>query len=391
MSIALGLMSGTSADGVDAALIEVRGEAPDELTWSLVAHSCEPHPPALRVRIHDAAAAGSSEELCTLHAELGDAFAEAALRLMARADVAASAVEVVGSHGQTFWHRPPAGVTGGATLQLGDAARLAARTGIDVVSDFRSADVAAGGHGAPLVPWPDQTLFALPDRARVLLNVGGMANLTWVPPRGGSEAPLAFDTGPGNAWLDTTAALATQGERSCDLDGRLAAAGRADPELLAVLLRDAFFETPPPRSTGREHFGAGAVEALARERRLVPGRPDEGWPDLLATLTALTARTAADAIRLWVAPRPIAEVVVTGGGAHNPTLMAALAGALAPMPVAAGPSVLGPAADAREAIAFALLGWAHLRGLPGNVPSVTGAEGPRVLGSFTPAPRPEGR
>jgi anhydro-N-acetylmuramic acid kinase len=233
-------------------------------------------------------------------------------------------------------------------------------------------------------------LLASPDGPRTVLNVGGMANLTWLPARGAPGEVVAFDTGPGNVLLDAAATLASGGGSRCDEGGALAAAGRVDPTLLARLRNDPFFREPPPRSTGRERFGPSLVQALARERGLEPGG-GAGWPDLLATLTELTAVTVAEAIERWVRPRDPGEIVVTGGGARNPSLVRALAGAAARVPVVSGEARLGPLSAAREAAAFALLAWAHLRGIPGNVPSVTGALGPRVLGSLTPAPPDGGR
>lgn len=385
MTLALGIISGTSADGIDAALLELGGDAPDGLEWRLVLHRTLAHPAGIRDRILEATRSGTPAGLTDLHAELGEAFAAAALALLDEADIEAAEVEVIGSHGQTLWHRPPTAERRGATLQLGDPATIAALTGVPVVADFRTADMAAGGHGAPLVPWADRVLLAHPDRSRVLLNVGGMANLTWLPPRGDAELPVAFDTGPGNVLLDAAAVSATAGTARCDTNGEFARAGAVDEALLERLLADPFFAERPPRSTGRERFGPVLVEALAAERGLERGVA-AGWPDLLATLVELTARSVTDAIHGWVAPRAVDEVVVTGGGAHNPALMDAFARALDPAPVRSGPEALGPLADAREAMAFALLGWAHLRGIPGNVPSVTGASEPRLLGSLTPAP-----
>jgi anhydro-N-acetylmuramic acid kinase len=394
VSLVLGLLSGTSADGVDAALLDVEGLPPDGVDWRLVAHETTPHDDALRARILEAMRRGGPQSLCALHVELGEVFGRAARGLLDRAGVAPEAVEAVGSHGQTVWHRPPAAGLRGASLQLGDPATIAAVTGLPVVSDFRAADLAAGGHGAPLVPWPDRVLLSRPQGPRVVLNVGGMANLTWLPPRGAGDDVLAFDTGPGNALLDAAAALATGGRLRCDEGGKLAATGRVDEALFAELSADPFFREPPPRSTGRERFGPELVERLAERRGLEVGAaaegPSETWSDLLATLSALTAWSVADALALWVRPRDLGEVLVTGGGARNPALVVALAGALSEIfegvPVSVGADVLGPMADAREAAAFALLAWAHLRGIPGNVPSVTGADGPRVLGSLTPPP-----
>lgn len=386
----VGLMSGTSVDGIDAALLAVEGTPPDGVAWRLEAFRTAGFDPERRARILEAMAHGTPATLTDLHADLGEWFAEAVHALLDEAGVDPGQVAAVGSHGQTLWHRPPAGEGRGATLQLGCPATLAARTGIAVVSDFRTADVAAGGHGAPLVPWPDRVLLAADDRARIVLNVGGMANLTWLPPRGRHESVVAFDTGPGNVLLDAAVELATGGAERFDDGGRRAAAGRVDPDLLGELLDDPFFRQPPPRSTGRERFGPALVRALARRRGLAGGT--DGWDDLLATLTALTAETVADAVARHVVPRPVGEVVVAGGGARNPALVAALERALGvrnlAVPVRTGARALGLDPDAREACAFALLAWAHLEGHPGNLPEVTGAAGPRVLGSHTPAPRP---
>lgn len=387
----VGLMSGTSVDGIDAALVAIAGTPPDAVVWRLEAFHTRAFDAARRARILAALCAGTPATLTALHADLGEWFAEAVTALLDEAGVAHTEVAAIGSHGQTVWHTPPGPDARGATLQLGDPATLAARTAIAVVSDFRSADVAAGGQGAPLVPWPDRVLLAVPDRARVLLNIGGIANLTWVPPRGDATPPVAFDTGPGNVLIDAAAALASGGRERFDAEGRRAASGSVDGRLLAELLGDLFYDVAPPRSTGREYFGVALVEALAARRGLVVGA-EAGWADLLATLTALTAVSVADAIARWVRPRAVDEVVVAGGGAHNVALVDALRVALAERgvdaPVHTGAQALGVDPDAREAVAFALLAWAHLEGVAGNVPSCTGASGPRVLGSLTPAPRP---
>ncbi|MBT8335148.1 MAG: anhydro-N-acetylmuramic acid kinase [Gemmatimonadetes bacterium] len=377
-------MSGTSMDGVDVALLDRRAEG----AWRLAAFATTAYSEGRRRRLLDAISAGSAESLTGLHADLGEWFAEAVLGLLARADVDPGDIEAIGSHGQTVWHRPPRSDRRGATLQLGDPATLAARTGIGVVSDFRTADMAAGGQGAPLVPWPDRELFSVEGRTRVVLNVGGMANLTWLAPRGAEAAPVAFDTGPGNVLIDAAAERVSEGGERCDRDGIRAARGTVDRELLAALRAHAFYDRPPPRSTGREEFGAPLVDALVRERGIAAD--SSAGDDLIATLTALTAVTVAEAMARWVRPRPIDEVVVAGGGVHNPTLMAWLREALGAegidAPLRTDARALGMDPDAREAAGFAVLAWAHRDGLPGNLPSVTGASGPRVLGSWTPAP-----
>jgi anhydro-N-acetylmuramic acid kinase len=381
-----GLMSGTSLDGIDAALVELTGDvlAPD---WSVRAFLDVPYSNAQRHAIHDAIVAGTAAGLCRLHADLGEWFADAALRVCGAAGVAPEQVAVLGSHGQTVWHEPPASGRRGATLQLGCAATIAERTGIPVVSDFRTRDVAAGGEGAPLVPWADRALFSQPGRRRVLQNIGGMANLTWLPPRGSAEPLLAFDTGPGNALIDAAVELATEGRETFDRDGAWAERGLVDEPLLDELLAHPFLQREPPKSTGREVFGRPFVEQLAA--RLRPA-DRAAWAALIATLTELTARSIAHSIERWLLPRGVDEVVLTGGGAYNLSLVRRLAARLAPLPVRSEASALGIDPAGKEAIEFAALAWAHLRGAPGNVPEATGAIGPRVLGSYTPgrsAPR----
>ncbi|HEU0079905.1 MAG TPA: anhydro-N-acetylmuramic acid kinase [Longimicrobiaceae bacterium] len=376
----VGLMSGTSLDGVDAALVEIDGEGVEDVRFRLVHWLTAPFDAARREAIHGAILAGSAERLCGLHADLGEWLAEAVVRVCDEAGVPRGRVDAVGSHGQTVWHRPPAAGVRGATLQLGDPATIAERTGIAVVSDFRTRDMAAGGQGAPLVPWVDRLLFSLPDRARALQNIGGIGNVTWVPPRGSPESVLAFDTGPGNALMDTAVEIATGGRMTYDRDGRLGAQGEVDEALLADLLRHPYFAAEPPKSTGREEFGRPFVE------RLVAATAPEGdrdWLDLVATLTELTARSIADAYRRWIVPRGVEQVVLTGGGARNPTLVRRIRSLLDPLEVVGG-EVLGVDPECKEAVAFAVLAWAHLRGIPANVPAATGAAGPRVLGSLTP-------
>lgn len=376
----VGLMSGTSLDGVDAALVEVDGSGTEDVSVRLLGALTLPYGDERRAAIHDGIVAGTAESLCGLHAEVGEWMAEAVARVCADAGVDVASVDAVGSHGQTVWHRPPAGGRRGATLQVGDPATIAERTGRPVVSDFRSRDVAAGGHGAPLVPWVDALLFALPDRARALQNLGGIGNVTRVPPKGSGEPVWAFDTGPANAPVDAAVEIATGGRHRFDVDGRLAARGRVDEALLAELLRHPYFAAEPPKSTGREAFGRPFVERLVEA---VGPEGDEDWMDLVATLTELAARSVADAYRRWVLPRGIDEVVLSGGGARNPVLAGRIRELLAPLPVVDG-GTLGIDPDFKEAVAFAVLAWAHLRGIPANLPSATGAAGPRVLGSLTP-------
>lgn len=368
-----GVLSGTSMDGADVIVMEIRDE------WRVLAFETRPWPLALREEIREGCRAGSARALAALHVRLGEAFAEAVLTVLDEAGIAPDEIAALGSHGQTLWHIPPTAEGRGASLQMGDPATLAERTGIPVVSDFRARDVAAGGHGAPLVPWSDRILFHRPGQGRALQNLGGMGNVTYLPPDGDPEGVLAFDTGPGVALLDGAVRRATKGRLPWDTDGAMAFRGREDPDLLRELMEDPFFRMPPPRSTGREYFGDGYLEDL-----VVRLRPHgmEAWNDLVATLTALTAESVAAAYRDFLPG--VDEVVLTGGGARNPALVQRLERALDPLPVQTGAEALGMDPDAREAACFAMLAWAHLEGLPGNVPQATGAAGPRVLGSFTP-------
>jgi anhydro-N-acetylmuramic acid kinase len=377
--LVIGLMSGTSLDGIDAALVELDGGVED-LSWRLRGFFELPYSVAQRHAIHDGIVNGGAASLCRLHADLGEWFADAVLRLCRGQDIATDAVTVIGSHGQTIWHEPPRDGQRGSTLQLGCAATIAERTGIQVVSDFRTRDVAAAGEGAPLVPWVDRLLFAHATRRRVLQNIGGMANLTWLPPRGSADAALAFDTGPGNALMDAAIELATDGQHTYDREGTFADAGSVNEELLAELLAHPFLGREPPKSTGREVFGRPFVQALVDRVR---PEGTEAWASLVCTLTELTARSITDALERWVLPKGVDEVVITGGGALNPSLVRRIRSRLT-VPVIADAAALGIEPAAKEAVAFAVLAWAHLLNVPGNVPEATGAAGPRVLGSLTP-------
>jgi anhydro-N-acetylmuramic acid kinase len=328
-------------------------------------------------------------EDCRLGVDVGAWLADAAAALLADAGIARAQVRLIASHGQTLWHEP-----GHSTWQTGDARVIAERLGVDVVSDFRARDMAAGGQGAPLVPVADALLFADRGRWRLLQNLGGIGNVTVVPPwaaatdaPGGAD-PLAgvraFDTGPGMAVIDL---LARRADPSLpyDVDGRLAAAGRADDSVVDRLLADPYFVAPPPKSTGRELFGADYADRLGAMCRAE--RPDATAADLVATAVELTARSVADAYARF-APEPATEVLVSGGGARHPGVLAALTHALAaavrPVTVRRFDDVYFDG-EAKEAVAFALLGYLHEARRPGNVPGATGARGPRVLGALTPA------
>jgi anhydro-N-acetylmuramic acid kinase len=368
--IVIGLLSGTSADGTDAALCEIAGHGENT---GLVARAfvTTSFPRPLRERIYRLAQADASE-LTDLDVMLGEAFADGARAVAAAAGVAMSDVDLIGSHGQTAVHHPRSAGRLGATLQIGEAAVIAERTGCPVISDFRVRDVAAGGEGAPLVPLVDHLLFRKPDRRRALQNIGGIANVTLVSDR--LEDLVAFDNGPGNMPLDTVARAASHGREAFDRDGARAARGDIDEGLLTELHRHPYLSQKLPKSTGRETFGRDFVYPLLT-------RYHNRHDDLLATLTRFSAEAIARSYREMLPAMPD-EVFVSGGGALNPTLMRHLAELLAPIPVATS-TPLGVDPEAKEAIAFAVLANQTLFGAPGNIPAVTGATGPRVLGKIS--------
>ncbi len=367
-----GLMSGTSIDGIDVALVEVDGAAPDAAV-RLRAFATRPFAPDERERVF-ALLRAETRAICDGNAWLGERFA-AALDLVRPSLGAGERIDLVGSHGQTVWHQPPSQLPSGgtaSTLQLGEPAVIAARSGAIVVGDFRVADVALGGEGAPLVPWVDWRLFRAPGRRRCLQNIGGIANVTLVTE---DFARLrAFDNGPGNVMIDALAPAASAGADAIDRDGAWSARGAVQPDLLADLLADPYLQTPPPKSTGRERYGREAALAWAG------AHADRRPADLLATAVAFTAHAIADSYRRFLAGA-VDEVLVSGGGAHNRTLMAELARLLAPAPVRAFREA-GIDADAKEAVAFALLAVECVAGRSANVPHVTGARGPARLGKI---------
>lgn len=385
-----GLMSGTSADGVDAALIEVEAtNAPLRPAVSILAHVTAPFPDDLRARLFRLFDADTArvDEITEMNALLGVVYADAVRTVAQAAGVPLSQIDLIGSHGQTIHHLPPRPPERrrGSTLQIGDPAVIAEETGIDVISHFRGRDMAAGGQGAPLVPYPDWILFGKAGSLRAVQNIGGIGNVTVLPASDRLGEVLAFDTGPGNMVIDALVRLATDGKSHADWDGKIAAQGSADPVWVADLMNDPFFRQPPPKSTGREAYG----EAFSRRLWEKGREAGMGAADLIATATLWTARSIAEQYRRWIpqarsAAGPPLEVVVAGGGARNPILMRMLKEELAPASVRVSDE-LGVPADAREAAAFALLAWAALRGIPGNVPEATGSKGPRPLGSFTPA------
>ncbi len=394
----IGLMSGTSADGVDACLVEIGAYAPDSsprIPCDIQAFHTVPYSSEVRSRV---LGVNTVEDACALNFELGEVFAEAALQLCGKAGVKPDQVYAIGSHGQTICHM--ADRQDRSTLQIGEPAVIAQRTGITTVADFRPRDIAAGGCGAPLVPAADFMLLANDQRDRVALNIGGIANVTIMPAGRGIDGVVAFDTGPGNMVIDALMDLMTRGRESFDRDGAAAARGEVCRDLLTELLREGYFHREPPKSTGRERFGRPYAQQLLEAGRS-RGLSDD---DIIATATALTVksivrsvRAKAPATRVWdtnvasvsQTPGPFPpEMVMSGGGVRNETMMHMLRQSLSGMKVMTSDR-LGIPADAKEAVAFAILAYLTLAGRPGNVLGATGAKERVVLGKIIPGRRTE--
>ncbi len=373
-SVYIGLMSGTSLDGITAAAVRF-GESDGRIQAELLGFTVESYSPERRDRLKRAMQGGTPAEYCRLHYDLGGWLADAAIAVLAEAGVSRSSVRAIASHGQTVWHEP-----GHSTWQLGEAAVIAERTGIDVIADFRSRDIAAGGQGAPLVPVADLLLFSAPGEWRALQNIGGIGNVTLVPPAGDASAARAFDTGPGVVVIDGVVQRLVP-NAAYDADGRLASAGRPIDSVVDAALRAPYFSSPPPKSTGRELFDAAYIDKLIADCR--SARPDATTEDIIATAVSLTARSIGDAYSRFIA-EPVSETVISGGGAKNPALVSAIREAVAPVRVRQFDELFFDG-EAKEAVAFALMAYLHVNGKPGNVPRATGARGPRVLGKLTPA------
>ena len=386
--LVLGLMSGTSADGIDVALVRVtdslRGSpaAPRAL---LVNFAAFPYPPAVREAVLRLAngAATSTREISQLNFRLGELFADAALRACRKFRVAPSRIALIGSHGQTLYHQgapsPFLGARISSTLQLAEPAVIAERTGITTIADFRPADIAAGGQGAPLVPFVDYLLYRHPRRGRVALNIGGIANVSVLPAAAQPKNVFAFDTGPGNMIIDALASHFTRGRLRYDRDAQLARRGHLLPELLNELLAHPFFRMPPPKTAGREEFGTPYVERLiahAKRRRIRPA-------DLIHTATAFTAVSIARALRDFVFPRAqVNDLIISGGGARNPLLVAYLVALLPSLKIISADE-FGVPGDAKEAFAFAILAYEAFHRHANNLPSATGARHSAIMGKIS--------
>lgn len=380
-TLVVGLMSGTSLDGISAAVVAFRER--DGRVYADLRHFAQrAYGDEARARLAAAMHGASAQEYCRLHADLGTWLGDAAHDAMQGAGVSPHDVHAVASHGQTLWHEP-----GHSTWQIGDAARIAERTGCAVISDFRTRDMAVGGQGAPLVPMADMLLFAHDTEWRALQNIGGIGNVTLVPPRvlHDTEPVRAFDTGPGVVILDgVTQRLFGQ---PFDRDAAIAETGRVLEPVVEALLALPFLHAAPPKSTGRELFTPAFIDDFIARCRTAGG----GDADVVATAAAFTAETIAAQYAMWLPVMPV-DCVVSGGGARHPFLLRCLEVALTrhaertgrAMPAVQHFDTLFFDAEAKEAVAFALLGYLHLIGRPGNVPSATGARVPRVLGALTP-------
>jgi anhydro-N-acetylmuramic acid kinase len=400
--LVLGLMSGTSADGIDVALAQISG-APPNLNAKLLHHTSINFPPALRKEILRAAEQQSisAGELSQLDFRLGEIFAEAALTACKRFRIATKRIALIGSHGQTIFHQgepvPYLGRPTASTLQIGEPSIIAARTGITTIADFRPADIALGGQGAPLVPYADYLLYRHAKLGRVSLNLGGIANITVLPANAKPSDVFAFDTGPANMLIDALVAHFTHGHQRYDKNAAIAQTGRSIPALLDELMQDPYLKQRPPKSTGREYYGRAYIQkvlALGRRHRAKPA-------DLIRAATIFTALSVVDALNRFVLPRhKIHQLIVSGGGARNPLILAQLTALVGAQHVAPHlgkiqplskikllpSSELGVPTDAKEAFAFALLAYETFHRRPANLPSATGANAPAILGKISYAP-----
>ena len=378
--IVVGLMSGTSADGVDVAICDIRGQ-PGDMTVELISGATFEYAPEMRERILACCDPTESrvDQIASLHVDLAEVFADSTLALDARIGMPTKQIDLIGSHGQTLWHNVLPSGDVNASLQIVEAAVLVERTGVTTVSNFRARDIAAGGQGAPLTSYVDWLLLRHPTRWRAVQNIGGMGNVTFLPPLTDETSdPVAFDTGPGNALLDIAVSQFSGGEMNYDRDGHYAKQGRVNEDWLAELLQHPYYARDYPKTTGRETFGTSAALALvadAQSRGLQAA-------EIIATLTALTATNIADAYRRF-APVPIQEVVLGGGGRRNPVIVSMLRQLLSPAAVMTHEDI-GMDSDFKEALVFAVLAYETWHGRPAALPALTGARQASVLGSITP-------
>ena len=382
----VGLMSGTSADGVDAALVEIRGE-PDAPGTALLAFENTPYPGPVRQEIFEMfdTPVATADRLARLNFLLGEIYAERALKVIRAAGLTPEEIDCVGSHGQTIYHQPVKELLysreSGCTMQIGEGAVIAQRLGVPCVSDFRTADIAAGGQGTPLVPLTEYLLYRRQDDGVLLQNIGGIGNITAIPPGAKPEEVTAFDTGPGNMLIDCLAFHYSGGRLTMDAGGQMAGRGRVNPKLLQMLAEDPYYRREPPKTTGREYFGSGYVQRILSYQAGM-AISDE---DTIATVTCLTAWSVTESCRRFVLPFCRAgEMLVGGGGSYNPVLMGFLKKEMEKLSVSVKTQEeKGFHSDAKEAVAFALLADRTMQGLFGNLPRATGAESRAVLGKIS--------
>lgn len=377
----IGLMSGASAAGIDAACVEIQGTG-ENAHVRMIAYECYPYPAKMREAISDAVnpERGRAHTVSALSFALGELFAAAAVDLARDHGFSISEVDLIGSHGQTIHHSPEQVEIGGMwtvyTLQIGEPAMIAERTGITVVADFRSADMTAGGQGSPLATYADFVLFRSANRSRAVQNIGAVGNVTYLPPGAQMDQVIAFDTGPGTALIDAVVARLTDGKLTYDAGGELASAGRSDKIVLGRLMNHPFLQKRPPKSAARDEFDVQfANELLARH-------PDVLLEDMVATVTAFTAQSVKRNYEKWL-PKVPDDIIIGGRGAGNPALVRMLTDAL-PRTKLYTHEDFGIGSDAKEAIAFALLASETIHMQPSNVPSATGAKHPVVLGKIVP-------
>ncbi len=374
-------MSGTSVDGIDAALLSLEGHSL-ETKFELIEFLTLPFSAKLRETIlrNSNAETARLDEICRLNFLLGDALGEAALKVIQEAGAAEEEVDLVASHGQTIHHLPePAGFFGKyirSTMQIGEPAATAEKTGILTIADFRTADVAAGGSGAPLIPRVDEILFRDQSDAVVCLNIGGIANVTCLPPVTADEPLIAFDTGPGNMMVDLLVRRFSGEEHHFDESGSMARSGNLHPELFEKLMQHPYFKESPPKTTGREDFGIDYVNWIIENHRGLD------WKDIIHTVSMVTVESVAAAVEDIIEPHhPISRIIVSGGGARNKFFMSQLDSRLEHIAIKKSDDY-GIPSDAKEAIGFAILGNETLHGVASNVPEVTGAEHPAILGKI---------
>lgn len=385
----VGLMSGTSVDGIDAALVEIGGtdEAPEV---RLVAFEDRPWPEEVRRQIFPLfrPETATVDKIGYMNFLMGEIYAQSVSSVVEKAGLTLADIDLIGSHGQTIWHAPEVcgkdGFPVSFTVQIGEGSVIAARTGVPTVSDFRVADMAVGGQGAPLVPFSEYLLYRRPGETILLQNIGGIGNMTVLPGDEGPEAVYAFDTGPGNMIIDAVVSALTGGAKTYDAGGAMAAEGRVDEALLAMLQQDPYYDMPLPKTTGRELFGVQYVGKILDYQR-AHGLSDA---DVLATVTDLTAWSIADGYARYVLPkRQAAELVVGGGGSYNATLLGFLRARFAPYGVQVRTQEdLGWSSDAKEAVAFALMADCCVREKPNVLPSVTGAKAAAIMGKISLPP-----